>query len=73
VGRRRGAEGKAEEKVEGAVSQGRAAVLAVVAVRGIELGEAERARIEACVDMAELSAWLMRAVSATSAAEVFAG
>jgi Uma2 family endonuclease len=47
-------------------------ILRVLAKRGIACNEAERATIEACRDLATLHRWLDRAVTARSAAEVFA-
>jgi hypothetical protein len=66
------AEGKAEGKVEGAANHAREALLTVIRARDIALGEPERARIEACADIAVLDAWLARAARATNATEIFA-
>jgi hypothetical protein len=62
------AAGKAEGKAEGA----RTTLLTVLAARGIPLGDDDRARIDACVDVATLDAWVARAARATTTAEIFA-
>jgi len=61
-------EGKAEGKAEGK----REALLFLLAHRGMALMEEERARVGACLDSASLDRWFLRALTATSAAEVFA-
>jgi hypothetical protein len=48
------------------------AVLSVLAAHGIAVGEALRERILACHDLPLLDAWLARAVTAATAAEVVA-
>jgi len=55
--------GKLEGKVE--------AILAVLAARGVSVGHEVRARIEACTDVATLDQWIVRAVTAASAEEIF--
>lgn len=50
----------------------RSALRTVLDARGIPLDEAQRARIEAEVDVARLSAWMRRAVLAKDSASVFA-
>ena len=50
----------------------RSALRTVLETRGIPLDEAQRARIEAEVDAARLSAWMRRAVLAKDSASVFA-
>jgi predicted transposase YdaD len=57
------AEGEARGKAEG--------VLRVLEVRGVATSEAERARILATTDLALLDQWLVRAVTAKDAAEIF--
>ena len=64
--RRYVAQGKAEGEAAGRAH----AVLAVLAARRLDVPAAVRARIAACTDLAKLDAWLGRAVTATSAAEV---
>jgi len=61
------AEGKAEGKAEGA----RAALLTVVAARGVALRPQDRERIAACADVAMLDAWVARAAQATVSGDVF--
>ena len=65
-------EGIAEERARGAIAHARTALLTVLAGRDIALSEALRARIDACADLATLDAWLVRAVRAAYAAEIFA-
>jgi hypothetical protein len=60
--------GRTEGRAEGA----RAALLAVLAARGIIPSDAGRARIEACTEVDVLQRWTTRAVSATHEDEVFA-
>jgi hypothetical protein len=38
----------------------------------VSLGDDERARIDACVDLATLSGWVTRAERTTTTAEIFA-
>jgi hypothetical protein len=60
-------EGEAKGRAEGA----REALLTAIAARGIALHEEHRAQIDACPDVAMLNAWLVNAVRATTAEEVF--
>jgi len=60
--------GRAQGKAEGA----RTALLAVIASRGLRLGDEEGARIAACSDVATLEAWVARAARAAAVAEIFA-
>jgi Uma2 family endonuclease len=62
---------QAEAKAEQAVASMRENVLAVLAVRGIPCGDAVRARVMTCDDLALLQRWLVRAFSATSEQDVF--
>ncbi|PWI07109.1 hypothetical protein DIZ27_29635 [Streptomyces sp. NWU339] len=57
------AEGKAEGKADD--------ILLLLERREVELSEAERERILGCPDLDTLSLWFVRAITATSAAEVF--
>ena len=68
--RRYVAQGKAEGKAEGRAEGQAHAILAVLAARGLEVPEAVRARITACTELARLDAWLARAVTAATAADV---
>ncbi|MGC9477967.1 hypothetical protein ACP4I1_27915 [Streptomyces sp. WG4] len=53
-------------------AEGRAgALLLLLDRRGVEVSEEERARIAGCGDMGVLDVWLTRAITASSAAEVF--
>ena len=62
------AKGKAEGKVEGK-AQGKAeAVLMTLETRGLAVTAAERDRVLACTDLAQLDAWVRGAVTAASAA-----
>ncbi|WP_431331341.1 hypothetical protein ACPZ13_35340 [Streptomyces sp. IPPR8] len=57
------AEGRAEGRAED--------ILLLLERRGVEVSEEERARITGCTDMGVLDAWFVRAITASSAAEVF--
>ena len=63
--------GFARGETAGVVKGKVAAILAVVAARGIPVGHEIRARIEACTDVKTLDRWLVRAVTAASAEEIF--
>jgi hypothetical protein len=63
----------AKGKAAGEAAQARAALLTVISVRAIPLGDGERMRIDACTDVGMLDAWLGRAVRATTIAEIFGG
>ncbi len=66
ISKARWVEGRVEGKVEGKVE----AILAVLAARGVAVGQEARARIEACKDAATLDRWIVRAVTAASAEEI---
>jgi hypothetical protein len=51
----------------------RAAITHVLAARSLALSELGRARLTSCADVAVLAAWLERAATAASEAEVFVG
>ena len=54
-------------------AKGRAAsVVAVLSARGMRLSDQQRARLEACSDVATLDRWIVRAATAESADDVFA-
>jgi hypothetical protein len=57
---------------KGRASEKRADVLAVLEARGKSVTDAQRARIEACSDMAQLDRWLRLAATVTTADELFA-
>ncbi len=48
------------------------AVLRLLAARGLGLSEAQRERVTSCTDSAQLDLWFDRAITASTAAEVFA-
>jgi hypothetical protein len=58
-------------RAAGEVIGARTALLTVITARGIPRGDDDRARIEACADVAALDAWLTRAVRAATSAEIF--
>jgi predicted transposase YdaD len=51
----------------------RTGVAAALSARAMPLSEMGRARLASCVDVATLTRWLTRAVTAASEADVFAG
>lgn len=57
------------EKV-GAVKASAKAVLAVLTARGLEVTEAQRAKVIACADLATLEGWIKRAVTLPTTEEV---
>jgi PD-(D/E)XK nuclease family transposase len=61
----------AEGVVEGEVRAKIAAILAVLAARGLPVSHEVRARIEACKDAAALDRWIVRAAIAASAEDIF--
>jgi hypothetical protein len=63
-------EGRNEGRNEGRDEGRAAALLTVLAARGIAVPEAERARIMACRETPVLEEWLRRAVSASSLSEI---
>jgi hypothetical protein len=65
------AKGKAEGKAEGNAEGMAKAVLKILAKRGISLTEDQGQRILACVDLGTLDRWLDRALTATTADELF--
>ena len=56
-------------RVEGRVEGRREALLTLLVARGLAVTPALRARVEACVELACLDRWLVRAATARSAAE----
>ncbi|HEU4410436.1 MAG TPA: HEPN domain-containing protein, partial [Polyangiaceae bacterium] len=64
------ARGEAKGKAEGLREGKAAALLTVLAARGLAVDGETRARIEACDDGAQLDRWLARALGAASAREV---
>jgi predicted transposase/invertase (TIGR01784 family) len=66
------AEGRAEGEIDGFAKGKAAAVLAVLAARGIPVSDEIRAHIEACRDAPNLDRWIAGATTAASAEEVIA-
>jgi hypothetical protein len=63
----------ADGKAQG-IAQGMAkSVVSILGLRGLHPSEEQRQRILTCTDIAQLDVWFDRAVTAGSAAEVFAG
>jgi len=66
------AEGHKSGLAEGAATGKIAAILAVLAARGIAITAQERTRIESCRDLVTLDRWITRAATAASVEEVLA-
>ncbi|HLV59100.1 MAG TPA: hypothetical protein VKY81_09575 [Natronosporangium sp.] len=64
-------QGRAEGRVEGRVEGEVAALFAVLSARGIDVPDDARARISACTDPDQLEAWIRRAATAESVADLF--
>ncbi len=62
---------QAEAKLDQAVASTRETLLSALLARGIPLAEDARARVMGCDDLARLQRWLVRALSATSAGDIF--
>ena len=58
-------------RLEGRLEGEAAAILRVLARRGLVVGDEQRDRILACADLATLETWLDRAIVATSVDDVF--
>jgi hypothetical protein len=56
-------------RIEGRLTEARAALRRVLARRQITLGKDDDARIDACGNLATLERWLDQAVTSTSASE----
>jgi hypothetical protein len=65
------AEGEARGLAEGEARGELRALLTVLSTRGIELSPEQSARVRDCKDLALLETWLRRAISATSADQIF--
>uniref|UniRef100_A0AAU3GV12 DUF4351 domain-containing protein n=1 Tax=Streptomyces sp. NBC_01401 TaxID=2903854 RepID=A0AAU3GV12_9ACTN len=61
------AEGKAEGRAEGRAE----AVVTVLEQRGIAVGDTVRSRVLDCTDVETLDLWLSRALTATTAEDLF--
>jgi hypothetical protein len=66
------AQGEAQGEARGRAAGLREAIVHVLSARSLELSEVGRARLDVCTDVATLTAWLERAATARSEAEVFA-
>ncbi|WP_437547290.1 hypothetical protein WME97_45045 [Sorangium sp. So ce367] len=62
--------GMREGKLEGKLEGKRDTLLRLLARAGIVLSESERARVQACTDMATLDRWIDNVLGATTAIEV---
>jgi hypothetical protein len=63
-------EGEAQGEAKGEARGEARALLQILAARGLEVSDDARAQVLACQDLARLDAWLARALTATSVAEV---
>lgn len=66
-----GSQREAEGHAQGETSMGRRMLFRLLQARGLELDEAQRARIDACDDPTQLERWAEAAQTATSSGEVF--
>jgi flagellar biosynthesis/type III secretory pathway protein FliH len=66
------AKGKAEGKAEGEVRAKAEAVLRLLDARGLALSGGQRQQVMSSADPAQLDIWFDRAITASTAAEVFA-
>ena len=66
-------QGRAEGHARGQAEGLRGAIATALTARAVPMSELSRAQIEACTDLATLTRWLARAVTASSEADVFAG
>lgn len=60
-------QGRAEGRAEGEA----AALLTVLAARGVDVPDEARARITACTELDQLETWIRRAATADSVADLF--
>ncbi|MGR8008921.1 hypothetical protein [Streptomyces hypolithicus] len=63
---------RAEGRWHGRAKIRRERLMEMLAYRGIELSDEARERVTACTDPCLLRTWFLRAVTATSAEELFA-
>src|SRR5215469_2127664 len=63
--------GRAKGRAEGLVEAKAGALLEALEVRGIQVTKAQRAKVEASTDLAQLDTWFRNALTASSADEVF--
>jgi hypothetical protein len=66
------AQGEAKGEARGEARGKASALLQILAARGLEVSDEARAQVLACQDLPRLDAWLARALTATSVAEVIA-
>lgn len=66
-------QGRAEGLAKGQADGLRAAIQAALSARGLGLSELGKARLAACSDVAVLTVWVTRSVTAATEADVFAG
>ena len=66
------AKGIAEGERRGRAEEARRALRTILSARGLGLDAASEQRIAACQDLDRLEAWIARAVTAATLAEVFA-
>jgi predicted transposase/invertase (TIGR01784 family) len=66
------AEGRAEGEIDGFAKGKAAAVLAVLAARGIPVSDEDRVHIETCRDLPTLDQWIARATTAASTEDAIA-
>jgi hypothetical protein len=73
AGRKEGeAKGRAEGEAQGRAEATAQAILTVLEVRGVIVGDADRRRILACTDLAALDVWMLKARRVSDAASLFA-
>ena len=63
-------EGKAEGEARGEARGEAKMLLRIIALRGVDLSDAERQRILACTDDDQLGRWAARALTARTSAEI---
>jgi hypothetical protein len=64
-------QGRAEGHAEGLAEGEAAAILRVLARRGVDVDDASRQRIESCTDIEVLGTWLDRSLDAEQASDIF--
>jgi len=65
------AKGRAEGEAKGEAKGRAEALFAVLQARGFRVSDEVRARVLACIDVAQLDAWVRKAVTVNSADELF--
>jgi predicted transposase YdaD len=65
------AEGEAKGLAEGEAKGEAKTVLAVLEARGLRVTAAQRERVLACTDLAQLEGWVRKAVTVKTTAELF--